>query len=785
MTRSFRVVALLVGMSPCALWAQKPYNEADFRRMRVIETWEKYGDKLTWGKGQCLAILDDGCDLSVPQWQASLPWGTKVVASYNAFDHNDDPRPVPPGYHGTSVGYPSSLNYNGVWGVAYNNHVAQVRCITIVHLRKDEAATLSKGLQWVIDHHQKYNITTVNLSPVDDNPHAEPVATAIDAKLKRLRELNIWVSAPCGNNQHTGGISWPACQPDCFAIGAVKAQSDIVHCDRSAKTDILVPAAATSSSNAYIAAASMILREAIAKTKYDWRREGPNLPAAMMGIFQKTGAQIYDPATKLRFRRLDLLAAMDQVFGNAAFEATVATEIRVGKTADRVVEPTALTIDGAFGRCINGLSFQQEAVTSNAGCQYVGYYDAERHVCLARRKLPNGAWETIRFKDYDFHSDDAHNTISLGICPKDGTIHIAFDHHVQPLHYRVSRKRAAGEPQSTKWEASLFGSVTSELEKGKPLGSVTYPRFWRTPDGGLQFCWRVGGSGNGDRMLADYHPESGSWKNFRQIDSRQGAFSDRFNTSPSRCSYPNGYTYDANGRLHVTWVWRERTQGANHDLMYAYSDDRGSTWRNNGGQVVGDCKVLGKLIRVDSPGIMVVPISRADCLMNTQSQAVDSKGGVHAVMWHATEETLRQSRAKSKSCWGPPDARRYHHYRRDSDGTWRHTELPGVAGNRPKLFFDKHDNAVLIFNGWRMAEDDVDGRGVFFVTGDLIIMGATAAAKWADWKVIHVEKGPFVNEMLGDPYRWLDEGVLSILVQQSPGKSRQPTPLRVLDFTFL
>ena len=44
------------------------------------------------------------------------------------------------------MGYPSSLNYNGVWGVAYNNHVAQVRCITIVHLRKD-------GDRWLVTDH--------------------------------------------------------------------------------------------------------------------------------------------------------------------------------------------------------------------------------------------------------------------------------------------------------------------------------------------------------------------------------------------------------------------------------------------------------------------------------------------------------------------------------------------------------------------------------------------------------------------------------------------------------
>lgn len=459
-------------------------------------------------------------------------------------------------------------------------------------------------------------------------------------------------------------------------------------------------------------------------------------------------------------------------------------EFRARKTGDSLVDARALTIQGAFGQCINGLAFQQDALTSHADHQYLAYYDAARHVCLARRKLPGGPWEILRFTDYQFTSNDAHNTISLGLCPADGTLHLSFDHHVHPLHYRVSRPGVATHPGEVKWEAGLFGPVTSELQQGKPLRGVTYPRFWRTPDGGLQFCFRLGGSGNGDRMLADYNAADHTWRNVRQIDSQAGTFKDSFNTSPSRCSYPNGYTYDAKGRLHVTWVWRERTQGANHDLMYAYSDDRGFTWRNNQGTLIGDSRAPGKAIRLDSPRTVVVPISRAMCLMNTQAQAVDSRGQIHAVMWHANEASLRAARQESKSCWGPPDARRYHHHYRDPDGTWHHVELPGIAGNRPKLFFDRHDNAFLVFNRWLPGDADVDSRGVIRGKGELAIMAATAQARWADWRILHTERGPFVNEMIGDPYRWQAEGVLSLLVQQSPDKPHDPTPLRILDFKF-
>ena len=451
-------------------------------------------------------------------------------------------------------------------------------------------------------------------------------------------------------------------------------------------------------------------------------------------------------------------------------------DFEVAMIGDSLIDAEALTIQGGFGQCINGLSFQQDAVITCAAHQYVAYYDGNRRLCLGRRELPKGRWRIIRFADYDFQSNDAHNTISMGICPKDGTIHLAFDHHGHRLHYRVSRKGAADNPKDAAWDASVFGPVTSELETGKPI-KITYPRFWQTPDGGLQFCYRQGGSGNGDRMLVDYDGETGAWVKTRQIDSGKGLFKDSMGDSRSRCSYPNGYNYGPRGKLHATWVWRESSQGSNHDLMYAYSEDRGRTWLNNKGEL------LGEPVGVNSPGITVVEISRLHGLMNTHGQAVDSEGRIHVVMWHCTDQTLRAAGSKpGEHRWGPTDARRYHHYWRAGYGKWHHRELPPVAGNRPKIFMDRSDNAYIIFGTRRQPAKLADGH--LHRAGDLTIAAATAASEWGDWKVIHVEKGPFVNEMLGDNYRWAREGVLSIMVQQSPERAHQPTLLRILDFSL-
>ena len=227
---------------------------------------------------------------------------------------------------------PSSHHLSGRLGIAFNNRVVHIRGCTIVHLpkepatveqttplpvRRDEVESIARGLQWVIDNHARYAITTVNLSPVDDQPHAKPWPTIIDSKLDALRKLNIWVSAPCANHGYSTGISWPACQPGAFAIGASRPEGDVAHLDRYKNTDILAPATATTSSNAHAVGCAMVLREAIERSGYDWRSESDTLPDAMMAIFRKMGVPIHDPATGLTFRRLDLLAAVDHVFATA------------------------------------------------------------------------------------------------------------------------------------------------------------------------------------------------------------------------------------------------------------------------------------------------------------------------------------------------------------------------------------------------------------------------------------------------------------------------------------
>lgn len=301
-----------------ALRADEPAQPVAFQHAGIVEAWNTYKHKLTFGKGQTLALVDDGCKLSMPEWSMSDGDQPKVLVAYDAVDGDHDPMHEGRGYHGSTIGIPSSVNYGGKRGVAYNNQVAVIRALECCHCNVSDGGTMADALQWIIDNHRRYRITTVNLAPVDDKAHDKPVSTAIDDKLVKLRQLGIWVSAPTGNHNYTDGISWPASQPNCFAIGAVRAGKDEVYLDRHAKTDLVVPAAATSSSNAIACGAAILIREAIEETNYDWRQDGVNMAEAILTLMQKTGVSVHDSGTNQDYKRLNLAAALAHIFAAEA-----------------------------------------------------------------------------------------------------------------------------------------------------------------------------------------------------------------------------------------------------------------------------------------------------------------------------------------------------------------------------------------------------------------------------------------------------------------------------------
>ncbi|OGG03697.1 MAG: hypothetical protein A3F83_05945 [Candidatus Glassbacteria bacterium RIFCSPLOWO2_12_FULL_58_11] len=438
---------------------------------------------------------------------------------------------------------------------------------------------------------------------------------------------------------------------------------------------------------------------------------------------------------------------------------------KVDIVGESVVDPQALIFpEGQWGTCPNGMSFQQEGLSSLGGWQFATWYDASRRLCVGRRKLPDQAWEILRFADYHLEGNDTHDVAVLGICPGDGSLHLAFDHHSDSLHYRRTRQ-GLDVTGNYRWEAAQFGAVGSELEGIGTLEQVTYPRFVSTPEGRLQLCYREGASGGGDIKLCAYEPDAEKWESLGTIISGRGKYED----SSSRNAYLNGLTYDRNGRLHLTWCWRENPDPlTNHDICYAWSDDRGRTWRSTTGRLVRSASGADDtaLIDIDTPGITVVPLGMKRGLLNQSTQAADSRGRIHLVMHHYRDS------APDMAVWSLADPQmRYFHYWRDTSGRWHYYELPFDPGSRPRLLLDSLDNAWLVFSGnW-----DSGSR-------HLRVAAATSDKLWRDWTVVYESDKDYTGEALVDPYRWRDEGVISVYIQELEEAGKLFSALKVIDF---
>ncbi|SCZ98209.1 BZ3500_MvSof-1268-A1-R1_Chr3-2g06222 [Microbotryum saponariae] len=329
-------------------------------------------------------------------------------------------------------------------------------------------------------------------------------------------------------------------------------------------------------------------------------------------------------------------------------------------------------------RCqLNGGAFVQDCLVTHRGWQYAAFYldnrPGVRHVCLARRQLPSGAWDIITFTDYDQTEDDGHNVISLGICAADGSIHFSFDAHDTPLHYRHSLVDLTTDAANSHWRTESFSKVLDCLPGLEHLSKaeyfkaslswvpalalhqiltviyvlpqvLTYPRFVsvREPPGALVFEYRIGISGLGSDLLCVYSgnvDDEGSWRH-------RGVYLQGVQNNP----YINGIDADVSGALHVSWTYRDyvpvtleqsRQQAGpngpenNHDLCYAYSPPEkdgtgpGLRWYASDGHPIGISS--SSPILPSTEGILAFDIPKYSGILNQEAQCVTPRGGFHAL----------------------------------------------------------------------------------------------------------------------------------------------------------
>lgn len=321
-----------------------------------------------------------------------------------------------------------------------------------------------------------------------------------------------------------------------------------------------------------------------------------------------------------------------------------------------------------LGHRINCCAFQQDAVITAGGFQYVVSYkpvnSVDRLTTIARRK-PDGNWHILEFQDYIQSKDDGHNVMCMGISG-DGVIHLAWDMHGDEIHYRYS---VPGAASSEKWDISMFSGVLTSLPGTNfTFDELTYPRFQTLDSGDMLLEFREGRSGLGDCCLYRYNINSGQWTPVA-LPYIKGV---------NNNAYLHGFDY-FNGVLHVSWTYRDYVPDRqdnskitsqagpngpenNHDLHYIYSEDEGQSWRNSQG-------ILMPTPIDISHDTLVMEIPKFSGIMNQEGQCVDRHGGVHVL---GRENGI------------------YHHYYRDPQSkVWSKTPINGILaplfGARGKL----------------------------------------------------------------------------------------------------
>ncbi len=210
---------------------------------------------------------------------------------------------------------------------------------------------------------------------------------------------------------------------------------------------------------------------------------------------------------------------------------------------------------------VNAPVFRKNSAVSYKGYQYVSYYDSLGYVILAKRKLGTNTWQ-VQKTQYTGDVTDAHRSISMMI-DGNGFLHLSWGHHNTALNYC---KSTAAASLTLGNKSSMLGTLEND---------VTYPEFYKLPNGNLIFMYRYGVSGNGNLVINSYDLNTQKWTRLHDVlIDGQGL----------RNAYWQSCV-DKTGTIHVSWVWRETSDVAtNHDMCYAKSSDGGLTWYKSTGQ---------------------------------------------------------------------------------------------------------------------------------------------------------------------------------------------------------
>jgi len=265
-----------------------------------------------------------------------------------------------------------------------------------------------------------------------------------------------------------------------------------------------------------------------------------------------------------------------------------------------ITDVQLINVDSGWAaNSVNTVIFRKNALVTYKDTQFIAFYNGKQQLVIGKRNIHNSHW-ILKVTPYSGNARDAHNAISIMV-DGDGYLHISWDHHNNSLHYCQSIS-----PGSLQLTGLL--SMTGINES-----SVSYPEFYKLPNGNLLFFYRDGGSGRGNLALNRYSTTSRKWE---QVNSNLIDGEGKRNAYWQCCT-------DTKGTIYLSWVWRESPDVfSNHDLCFARSDDGGKSWVKSDG-------TLYHLPITAASAEYALRIPQGSNLINQTSMCADLEGNAY------------------------------------------------------------------------------------------------------------------------------------------------------------
>jgi subtilisin family serine protease len=442
------------------------------------------------GSGVTVAVIDTGINYNLAPLGGGLGSNKKVIGGYDFVDNDSDPMDTDG--HGTAVAATIAARPYTTGGVTYQGVAPEAKLVGLRVGSSDSIPTsnIEKALQWVIANHSAYNISVVNLSLGSGNyPDASDGSILAD-EFAQLRDLGIFVAAASGNanDEDSGpisedGVSYPAADPNVFAVGAVSANDIISTWTQrgdeldllAAGVDIVLPE--LDGTYAAVSGTSFAAPQVAGATALIKQLDRTALPGDIGSILMSSGATNRDgddesgDTTGLLFSRLDIDAALSL-------------------TQDRVGRSSSINFGTRFDTALD-----------SQGVLHATWYDTSvGRVLYATRDL-SGQWSYAYVVD---QSADVGANLSIAV---DATGHVGVG------YFDVTNT-------SVKYASYTVGSgwTSTTIESDKHVGLSPSLAYDIDGNGYLAYYRRSGGN----LKLARLDRDAGTWtRDF--IDGLDGA----------------------------------------------------------------------------------------------------------------------------------------------------------------------------------------------------------------------------------------------------------------------